>query len=284
MLDLIRSQCDLDLTLVGSFAGGEVGALDVRERDGARYVLKWWPGQDELAAGLAAADLVERLHRIGYPLPRYRLVDALGGVTVMLQEHLDGTVSDEVSDATVGELLRLNELQTGMAGDDEGRWASYLASSLVSGCHGYCVHESLRDYSPRTRVLLDEIQRIGCTLADEPPRGRDVVHSDFHHRNVLVHHRRVGAIIDWDGCRPGDCSFDLVTLAFGLTVAHVSDKARQRVWGTICGRTDPALRRAYVAHMALRQVDWSIRHRTQADVDHWLTVSEDFLARSAMEC
>ena len=39
----------------------------------------------------------------------------------------------------------------------------------------------------------------------------------------------------------------------------------------------PAARQAYVAHMALRQVDWSIRHRTPPDVDHWLDVSADLL-------
>ena len=33
-------------------------------------------------------------------------------------------------------------------------------------------------------------------------------------------------------------------------------------------------RRAYWAHLSLRQVDWSIRHHDAATVDRWLTVAE----------
>jgi hypothetical protein len=29
--------------------------------------------------------------------------------------------------------------------------------------------------------------------------------------------------------------------------------------------------------MSLRQVDWSIRHRTAADVEHWLDLAEQML-------
>jgi aminoglycoside phosphotransferase (APT) family kinase protein len=111
---------------------------------------------------------------------------------------------------------------------------------------------------------------------EELPSG-DVVHVDFHHRNVLVAEGEVSAVIDWEGCRPGDASFDLVTLAFGLTVAEVSAQAREAVWEEVCRRTVPTARRAYAAHMALRQVDWSIRHRTPADIDHWLRVASEFV-------
>lgn len=86
------------------------------------------------------------------------------------------------------------------------------------------------------------------------------------------------AVIDWEGCRTGDAAFDLVTLTFGLSVARVSAQARARVWGEVCRRTDMNTRQAYAAHMALRQVDWSIRHRTAADVDHWLEVAAEYVA------
>jgi Phosphotransferase enzyme family len=279
VIELIREKRALDLRLVGSFAGGEVGATDVRGADGARYVLKWWPGVDLEAAKQPAA-LVERLRERGYPVPRYRLVDAIGGAIVMLQEHLDGVVSDCVSDQVVDDLLRLNDLQADAGGDYQSdTWGDYLLSSLVNGCEGYCVHESLRDYDKRTASLIAEIEHVGRSAATDDFPIRDIVHIDFHHRNVLVQGKRVTGVIDWEGCRSGDRAFDLVTLAFGLSVASVSDRARDRVWQALCDRSEPEVRRAYAAHMALRQVDWSIRHPTPADVDHWLAVSHDLLGR-----
>jgi aminoglycoside phosphotransferase (APT) family kinase protein len=184
-------------------------------------------------------------------------------------------VSDDVSAATVETLLALNGLQAGEGDAEDGDWSRYIADSLMLGCDGYCLHEPLRDYDRRTAALLETIRATGEAVVDL--RSGDVVHVDFHHRNVLLHGGRISAVIDWEGCRSGDSAFDLVTLAFGLNVARVPVAARERVWEDARRRAEPEALRAYVAHMALRQVDWSIRHRTAADVDHWLAVSHTFL-------
>jgi aminoglycoside phosphotransferase (APT) family kinase protein len=154
------------------------------------------------------------------------------------------------------------------------RWTEYIAGSLLRGCDGYCEHEPLRNYDRRTAALLETIRATGDAV-EVLPSG-DAVHVDFHHRNVLVDDGVVSAVIDWEGCRCGDSAFDLVTLAFGLTVARVGAGARDRVWEELRRRATPDVRSAYVAHMALRQVDWSIRHRTPVEIDHWLRVSEAF--------
>jgi aminoglycoside phosphotransferase (APT) family kinase protein len=184
-------------------------------------------------------------------------------------------VSDDVSASTVETLIALNGLQADEGEGEHGEWSAYIAGSLVRGCDGYCVHHSLRDYDRRTAALLETIRATGETVGDLP--SRDVVHLDFHHRNVLLAGGAVAAVIDWEGCRSGDAAFDLVTLAFGLTVARVPAAAGERVWDEARRRAAPAALRAYVAHMALRQVDWSIRHRTAADVDHWLAVAHTYL-------
>lgn len=277
VVELIREQRGLNLRAVGVFAGGEVGATDVRGDDGSRYVLKWWDGDAD--SGRRAAALVDRLRQRGYPIPRFVVADDVGGVTVMLQEYAEGTVSDEVSDEVIARLISFNDLQVGAGDASAAEWASYIAGSLLRGCDGYCVHEPLREYDRRTSTLLETIRTAGEGI-DELPSG-DAVHADFHHRNVLVASGAVSAVIDWEGCRSGDAVFDLVTLAFGLTVAQVSTRARDRVWDEVCHRAAPDARRAYAAHMALRQVDWSIRHRTPEDVDHWLRVSSEFLDAAA---
>jgi aminoglycoside phosphotransferase (APT) family kinase protein len=273
VVELIREKRGLKLRAIGAFAGGEVGATDVRGDDGSRYVLKWWEGDPN--AGRTAAILVEQLRDHGYPIPRFVVADDLGGVTVMLQEFVAGVVTDEVSDRVITTLLSLNQLQTAVGTAGSTDWTTYITGSLLNGCDGYCEHEPLRGYDRRTAALLDTIHAAGEAIEILP--SGDAVHVDFHHRNVLVAHGAVSAVIDWEGCRSGDSVFDLVTLAFGLTVAQVSTKASDRVWETVRQRSIPDVRRAYVAHMALRQVDWSIRHRTAEDVDHWLRVSSDFL-------
>jgi hypothetical protein len=273
VLELIREHRGLTLHAVGAFAGGEVGATDVRGDDGSRFVLKWWDG--DAAAGRGAAALVERLRARGYPIPRFVVAEDLGGVTVMLQEYVEGAVSDDVSAATVATLLALNGLQAGAGDGKPDEWSTYIAGSLLRGCDGYCVHQSLRDYDRRTAALLETIHATGQRLGDLP--SGDIVHLDFHHRNVLLRGGAIAAVIDWEGCRSGDSAFDLVTLAFGLNVARVPGAARDRVWKEACRRAEPEALRAYVAHMALRQVDWSIRHRTATDVNHWLRVAHTFL-------
>jgi tRNA A-37 threonylcarbamoyl transferase component Bud32 len=273
VVELIRAERDLDLHLAGFFAGGEVGAADVRERDGTRYVLTWWEGDAE--SGRRAATLVEGLRQRGYPAPAFVLADDVGGVTVMMQEFVAGEATDTISDPAIDRLLELNALQVGASPAHDATWSEYMVGSLLRGCVGYCVHPPLRDYDRRTRSLLESIHQAGEAV-DELPSG-DVVHVDFHHRNVLVSDGQVSAVIDWEGCRTGDAAFDLVTLAFGLSVADVTAQARERVWDEVCRRTVPTVRRAYAAHMALRQVDWSIRHRTPADVEHWLGVAWQLL-------
>lgn len=264
----------MSLRAAGAFAGGEVGAADVRGDDGSRYVLKWWEGDAETGRGGPAA-LVERLRQPGYPIPRFVVADDVGGVTVMLQEFVEGTVSDGVPDEVVATLLSLNGVQVGAGDSATTDWTNYIVRSLLSGCEGYCVHQPLREYDRRTSALLETIRAAGDAVGELP--SGDVVHVDFHHRNVLVTHDAVSAVIDWEGCRSGDSAFDLATLAFGLSVAQVSASARDQVVEAFRQRAAPDARRAYMAHMALRQVDWSIRHRTPEDDDHWLRVSSEFL-------
>jgi hypothetical protein len=245
----------------------------VRGDDGARYVLKWWQGDSESAS--RAAGLVERLRQRAYPIPRFVLAQDFDGVTVMLQEYIEGVVSDELPGDLISELLSLNRLQTGVGDARPNEWTDYVIDSLRNGCDGYCVHESLRDHDHRTAELLHTIRRAAEGLSALP--SSDIVHLDFHHRNVLLCDGKLRAVIDWEGCRSGDAVFDLVTLAFGLTVANVPDQARESVWAEVCRRSEPKTRQAYAAHMALRQVDWSIRHRTPADVDHWLHAASELL-------
>jgi aminoglycoside phosphotransferase (APT) family kinase protein len=173
---------------------------------------------------------------------------------------------DDVGHTLVDEVLGIGGLQSGAAGVPGG-WADYMRMTLTEGADGYCLHEPLRRHSPETRRLLEWVESVGRGIGRLP--DVDLVHVDFHHRNMLRGGDRLTAVVDWEGCRAGDRAFDLVTFCFGMTDAVQEAGVEERVWAAACGLAGAELLAPYVAHMALRRVDWSIRHHPE-EVDHVL--------------
>jgi hypothetical protein len=266
----------------GGFDHGEVGATRIRDSGGREAVAKWfWPADPGDLDGLRdMVAIIDRLRARGARLPAYRHLVALDAGVLAVQELLPGTTQDVVGDALIDDLLAHNALQAGAVPDGRG-WREYLTASLTEGLRGYCEHGSLHAHSAATRALLARVRATAGPLRHLELEERDAVHVDFHHLNVLQAGGRLTGVVDAEGYRAGDRVFDLVTLAFGLEVADCSADAVRRVWASAFAERDRATIRAYVAHMALRQVDWSIRHRTPADVDAWLERSERAFAGCA---
>lgn len=86
------------------------------------------------------------------------------------------------------------------------------------------------------------------------------------------------SVVDWEGVRQGDSAFDLVTLAFGLSVADCSPSLIERVWAEATEATSSDVLSAYVALMALRRLDWTVRFHSD-EVGFWLGVCEDAIRR-----
>jgi aminoglycoside phosphotransferase (APT) family kinase protein len=178
-----------------------------------------------------------------------------------------GAWRDEVSDELVETVLGLNDLQA-QVGPGDPDWTDYMRLTLTEGADGYCIHETLRSHDDRTRHVLDRIEAIGRTVG--PLRGGDLVHLDFHHRNILRDGERLITVVDWEGARSGDRVFDLVTFCFGFTHAIADRGAENRVWDRARELGDADSLAAYVAHMALRRLDWTIRHHP-SEVDRMMT-------------
>ena len=269
------------LRATGRLAGGEVGATALVDAGGRRYVAKVLPGDRD--AGVVLADrlaLLDSLREGGYPLPRYVAAGWYGGHVLAVQEWADGRQRDDLDRSMVEALVELGAPPPWQHRAGRGRVRRVAGRTLRTGCDGYCLHAPLESHDARTRLLLGRVREIGRRLdpGDVPAGG--IVHRDFHHRNVLWDDGRVSAVVDWEDCGPGDPAFDLVTLAFGLDVARTTPEARELPWQAAAA-TRPEMLRAYAAHMALRQVDWSIRHRSAADVERWLDFSTQTLDRLA---
>jgi thiamine kinase-like enzyme len=120
-------------------------------------------------------------------------------------------------------------------------------------------------------ALVDDVLALNALQGD-------IVHGDFHHRNLLVADGRVSAVVDWDDADVGDPAFDLVTLAFCSVVATCEPGAVERLWQAALERRGREAVSGYVHDMAARQVDWSRRHRTPADVIFWRDAGERALS------
>jgi aminoglycoside phosphotransferase (APT) family kinase protein len=259
----------------GQCPGGEVGAHYAVAQDGHRLIFKWSEDAEAGADLSQSVARVERLRAKGYPAPRhYEPVVFEGGVAVF-QNAVAGAWSDEVDDDFVGVMLDLNDLQQG-EGDESKIWRDFLARTLTEGANGYCVHATLRDYSTETRRVLQWIREVGRSMGEL--QADDLVHLDFHHRNRLRTDGGLSAVIDWEGCIPGDRAFDLVTFSFGFTHAHAMTRTEERVWRRAVELASLDRLAAYVAHMSLRRLDWTIRHHP-GDVDRVLNAVADRRSR-----
>jgi hypothetical protein len=270
----------LHLEIVAGLTGGEAGAVEVRDPGGRRLVLKAWPGSPADGADLQARlGLVAQLRRSGYPAPAYVVSGWFEGHIVAVQTWAEGGQRDDLTTAMVERLIELTGRHADARVPASGEFRDWLVRSLLEGCDGYCLHAPLAAYSDETRRLLDCVRTIGARSADAPVPAAGFVHRDFHHRNALWRGDDVAAVVDWEGAGSGDPAFDLVTLAFGLSVSAAPAPARELPWAAAERSCPPQLLRAYVAHMALRQVDWSIRHRADADVARWLAIGRAALDR-----
>jgi hypothetical protein len=260
VIERIAAITGVRLILEGPCPGGEVGAAYVRWPDGRRSVLT--EGRSR------AGPLLDLARGAGVPTARYELSAHVDGARIVVQQRLPGAPPDTLDAGLVHHMLVLNERLGGLLID---RWdVAPVELYLTGDGPGFCLHDPLKSHSARTARLLDWVHEVGRDAPDLDEHA-DLVHLDYHPGNVLVSGERITGVIDWDGALRGDRHLDLVTLRF-----HLSGHA-PHLLGPVDARlaTLPAeRRRAYWAHMSLRQVDWSIRHHDAATVDRWLTVAE----------
>jgi hypothetical protein len=258
LLRAVREQAGLDLAELVPADGGESASTFLATGwDGAASVLKVSPG----ATGDSVdrlGELAARLRRRGYPAALPLASGRVAGMTFWLQQRLPGTVLERVPLPRwlLPEVLRLNDAQAGL-GDGTSRLSGLIAQTLTTGGDGYCVHATLAE-RPDTRDLLAVVrQTAGRCLAAIPERG-DFVHYDFTLANLLATADGISGVIDINPpALTGDRAFDLATLLFYL---YDRDDLRERLEGRALELTSRDALDAYLAHMMLRQTDWSLRH------------------------
>jgi Ser/Thr protein kinase RdoA (MazF antagonist) len=268
---VLREQAGLDLVALKPAVGGESrSAFLVTDHAGTVSVLKIMPGAGPEAAGrLRALDAVlARLRDRGYPAPRFLAVGHVTGLVFWVQERLSGSALDrgqpEPDRAMLArllpELLRLNDAQAGLGTGPRG-WPDLITRTLTSGGDGYCLHSTLQA-RPGTRDLLRVLRRIGERCCPAIPAGGDFVHYDFTPANLLSDGIAITGVIDVNPpVLAGDRAFDLATLLF---YRYDQDDIRDPLRARLMDLASPQAACAYLAHMVLRQVDWSLRFHPAA--------------------
>lgn len=270
LLDAVRQE-GVELELIGRAADGEVGAAFVRWPDGREGVLTGIgrPLADEVRR---TASLLELARERGVPVPAYDLVVDLPDGVAIVQQRLPGAVPAVRDRALAEAMLATLDTFADVLADRPDVEAPDL--HLLKSGPGFCVHESLEAYSPRTRRLLAWVRDVGAGTPSAMTGG-DLVHLDFHPGNVLVDATgQLTGVVDWDGIGRGDRLFGLVNLRFEAAPAGFPPDVISWLDGLLDERLAPEVLRLYWASMSLRSVDWVIRHYSPADVDDRLDVAE----------
>jgi len=242
-LDELNVRHGTQFAITGAYQGGEIGAHRLVDDHGSRFVLKWQP------PGLAPRT-TEVLRAVGYPAPRYVIAEA----DYSVQEELPGEPLGDWRTGDRSELLELNALQAGRAVDEDRSWPARVVESVLVGYEDYMVVSTLDAHSREARELLDRCRRAVERQPSSLKTNDDVVHWDFTAGNILVEGGRITGVIDWGGTCSGDRLFDLATYLF---YARGSASQLERY---LLDRLGPEGLSVYLAHMAIRQADWSIRH------------------------
>jgi hypothetical protein len=273
VLDQLGEQTGVRLSFEGLCAGGQVGAAFVRWPAGHRSVLKWRPGTQLSAMKAGPLAVTEAARAAGLPAPATELAVQLGTAVATVQQLLPGAPVRRLDSRGLAQALAFNDVLTGLLEDRPD--IPELDLYLQTDGPGFCLHGPLRAHNRRTARLDAWVNAVGAAYPGAL-RGVDAVHIDYHPGNLLAVDGTITGIIDWDGAARGDRRLDLVTLRVNLHTRQSDDEVTKQLDAVL--DTFPAdVLRPLWAHMSLRQVDWSIRHHTAADVEHWLDLAEQRL-------
>nr|BBH85595.1 hypothetical protein KTC_03460 [Thermosporothrix sp. COM3] len=269
LLQVLNERQRRTFRLKTRYQQGEQGAYALVDAAGDAFVLKWYATRDRLVQVLARRELLERLRSAGYPVPVYEVWGETDEGAYLIQRALPGAPSATLTEAQLLRLLELNTLQVGRAPEGARDWPREVVQTVLFGGQGYCEHASLLHHSEETAALLRQLQRLVRQHQDaiSTPVKNDIVHFDFHPANILLHEGEISGVIDWDGACIGDAAFDLVTLFFFL---YEDERLRALLWRVLLERSSVPALSVYVAHMILRQVDWSIRFYDRLTVERFL--------------
>jgi aminoglycoside phosphotransferase (APT) family kinase protein len=270
-------------TVEGRAARGEseTGAWFATDSRGRRVVLKRTDDHTAIPRFEALTVSLDALRAKGYPAPEYTSIDVIDGDVVVAQSRLDGRTDVTVNERTIEHVLELNELQADVPAPRYSfGWGDFMLHTLTEGEDGWCVHDSMHAWSPRSRRIIERAEELGASMDPSLFPETGIVHLDLHAGNVLfADDGSITGVVDWEGAIAGDHRFDLTSFAFCTEVNSGTSASLQPVWDVLEATVEPDVLRAYAVHQAVRLIDWMIRHHTPPEVEAFVDAGERLLAR-----
>ena len=253
--------------LAGRLPGGQQdGAYVLADPHGRRAVLK------QLFAP-RALPIMRRLHALGYLTPDV-LYDGIAndGTTYLVQAFVSGAPIATLTDAYLGQILALNELQANLNPRPEANalesWSGYVYEVVFARASVWV--RALGNHSPATAGLLGALQQATSRYATTVLPNTDVVHGDLHNGNILAEHGQITGVIDMVYAGYGTRAIDLVTLLHTIDSGEYAPAVRQRLRAHVLNRFGPDVYAICMAYRAIVTVEWAIRHQRPDMIDHFV--------------
>jgi hypothetical protein len=245
--------------LIERYTDGEQGAFAIADTTGTRFVLKRFPGVHDLTKLHYARTVTDTLRARGYPAPEYRLFGLLSAGAYCVQTRLPGSPLYHLTTRYLPHVLALLDCQREQAPVGARDMRQEVIRTVLEGGEGYCMHASLQQHSSESIALLRRLQTIVEAYGHELPARNDIVHFDFQPFNLLVEDQEISGVIDWEDSYGGDCTFDLATMLF--YAYDDGNELCESLWEYGLAHASRNVLSVYLAHLILRQVDWSLRYR-----------------------
>jgi fructosamine-3-kinase len=272
VLAMINRRHRLALSLDDAAPGDTRAAWRVTDPAGRAMLMKWSAGSEFPPADAAA--LASRLRAAGYPIQEFSCWGTDGAISYTVRPWVEGRVLGPGLRRHLEQVLALVEMHEGAAPTPGGGLRDQLIASVLDGFSDWCVLDSMRKH-PRGAKILERVQAIARGSERVEIRTADAVHFDFHHFNILVDDAGIVSVIDWEGCRAGDRAFDLATL---LYYSYPDPALREALWERANAIASHGAIALFLAHLIVRQTEWSIRLETEEAADRYLRIADLILA------
>ncbi|MBX9572623.1 MAG: aminoglycoside phosphotransferase family protein [Candidatus Obscuribacterales bacterium] len=212
--------------LLGKMERGTRGAWMVEDPNGAQKIFKMVDWHNDVTPQInTSAQSAARLNSASHPTPRFERVEFTKPFgSWYVQEKLDGIPAPAPSDRLIGQMVRMNERQSGNAAGGKD-WSDQIMSALHRDKFGW--QNRIASASPEGAALVADLRKTYLRNSELNLRKNDIVHGDFQHYNALVSkHDRLTGYIDWEGAGKGDRSIDLSRLLYDAYVAEREIKYR----------------------------------------------------------
>ncbi len=255
MVDTINALRTDQILLERRFEVGEgAGAYSVRLSTGDAAVLKWWPDTPRNERdSLLRLPRIDRLQELGWPIPKLLEAGSIDGALYELWAVAPGRPGVHYLMPSIFVDQAINILQTakGAALGDGSDWPSWITTSIRAS-----IEQAEPNASASAMQVLAACSDAIAEASLTP--GKDIIHGDFGPANCLIENDRILAVVDFDDCRDGDGTLDLIGLVWDLEGwEKAAPEVIESLWSRIRRSAAPGSERVLLAYWIAGSLRWA---------------------------